>query len=67
MPVLFPFSKCASVLHALKRKAVPFEWTAVHQDAFEALKRALSEAPVLQIPDFAKEFVLVTVSLYLRC
>ena len=29
-------------------------------NAFEALKRALSEAPVLQIPDFAREFVLVT-------
>ena len=53
-------SKCAAILHALKRKGVQFEWTAEHQNAFEALKQALSEAPVLQIPDFAKEFVLVT-------
>jgi hypothetical protein len=31
-----------------------------HQAAFEVLKRALCEALVLQIPDFSKEFVLVT-------
>ena len=54
------FSKCAANLHALKRKGVPFEWTTEHQQAFEALKRALCEAPVLHIPDFGKEFVLVT-------
>jgi hypothetical protein len=31
-----------------------------HQKAFETLKRALCETPVLQIPNFHKEFVLVT-------
>jgi hypothetical protein len=54
------FSKCAAALHALKRKGVPFEWASEHQDAFEAPKIALSEAPVLQIPDFSRDFVLVT-------
>jgi hypothetical protein len=39
---------------------VPFVWGREHQVAFEALKRALCETPVLQIPDFTKEFVLVT-------
>jgi hypothetical protein len=48
------------VLHALKRKAVKFEWNDDHQKAFEGLKQALIEPPVLQIPDFSKVFVLAT-------
>ena len=39
---------------------MPFVWGEQHQGVFEALKRALCEAPVLQVPDFFKEFVLVT-------
>ena len=31
-----------------------------HQTAFNSLNQALMEAPVLQVPDFNKEFVLVT-------
>jgi hypothetical protein len=46
--------------NGLKKKGVPFIWRDVHQAAFEILKQALCEAPVLQIPDFDKEFVLVT-------
>jgi len=54
------YSHKAAVLHGLKKKRVPFVWPDEHQEAFESLKRALCEAPVLQIPDFNKEFVLVT-------
>ena len=54
------FSRCAAVLHALKRKGIQFVWTTEHQTTFETLKKALSEAPVLQIPDFSSDFVLVT-------
>jgi len=54
------YSRKAAVLHSLKKKAVPFVWCDEHQAAFEILKQALCEAPVLQIPDFDKEFVLVT-------
>ena len=54
------FSKCAVPLHALKRKGAIFDWTSEHNEAFETLKKALSQAPVLQVPDFTKEFVLVT-------
>jgi hypothetical protein len=48
------------VLHGLKKKGVRFVWGNEHQLAFESLKLALCEAPVLQIPDFNKEFVLMT-------
>jgi transposase InsO family protein len=54
------FSKRVAVLHALKKKGVQVVWTSDHQTVFESLKQALCEAPVLQIPDFAKVFVLVT-------
>jgi len=53
------FSHRAAPLHALKKKGSQFIWTTQHQDAFDDLK-ALSESPVLQIPDFSGEFVLVT-------
>jgi hypothetical protein len=54
------FSRRADALRGLKKKGVRFVWGNEHQMAFESLKLALSEAPVLQIPDFNKEFVLVT-------
>ena len=37
-----------------------FEWTMKHQDTFDALKEALSTAPVLGYPDFSREFILET-------
>jgi hypothetical protein len=48
-----------AVLHGLKIY-VQFFRRGEHQAAFESSKQALCEAPVLQIPDFSKEFVLVT-------
>jgi hypothetical protein len=54
------FSGVAAVLHQLKKKGVSFIWRAEHQKAFDLLKQALCEAPVHQIPDFTKEFILVT-------
>jgi hypothetical protein len=53
-------SNKAAVLHELKRKGVQFVWLSKHQAKLEYLKQELCEAPTLQIPDFRKEFVLVT-------
>ena len=35
-----------------------FEWATKHQEAFDALKEALSTALVLGYPDFSREFIL---------
>ena len=37
-----------------------FKWMVKHQDAFDALKEAISTAPVLGYPDFSREFILET-------
>jgi hypothetical protein len=42
--------------HLLRKEA--FVWTAEAEKAFAALKRALSSAHVLQMPDFTREFVV---------
>ena len=47
-------------LSDLLKKCVPFVWTNTTEAAFLALKEALVNAPVLAIPNFAKQFVLET-------
>ena len=37
---------------------MPFKWNDQCQQAFEDLKKQLTEAPVLAYPDFSKEFIL---------
>ena len=54
------FSLRVAPLHRLKGKGIHFEWGEEQQASFESLKTALCEAPVLQVPDFEKDFVLVT-------
>jgi hypothetical protein len=54
------FSEKAAPLYALKKKGAQFVQEETQQRAFESLKKALCKAPVLQIPNFDKEFVLVT-------
>ncbi|PNF41459.1 hypothetical protein B7P43_G13385 [Cryptotermes secundus] len=53
------FSLLAKPLHALKCKDAQFVWGDSQRRAFKALKDAISTSPVLQVPDFSKEFVLV--------
>ena len=47
------YSTVAAKLSDLTKKALPdkFTWLPVHQEAFDKLKKALSEAPVLTAPD----------------
>jgi hypothetical protein len=46
-------------MHQLKGKGIHFVCREEQQASFESLKTALCEAPVLQVPDFEKDFVLV--------
>ena len=52
------FATIAAPLTELTRKANKFKWLDDHQGAFEALKTAMMEAPVLRSPDFTKQFIL---------
>ena len=54
------FAIIARPLTKLLRKDAPFVWQEAEVEAFESLKRALTEAPVLTQPDFAKPFKLYT-------
>jgi hypothetical protein len=44
----------------LLKKHVVFLWTTKHQLAFDTLKKALTSAPVLALPDFSKPFEIET-------
>lgn len=41
-------------------KGVVFRWTPQHEESFQALKGALTSAPVLALPNFSKPFVVKT-------
>ena len=52
------FSTIAAPLHELTKKGVPFIWGPNQQQAFDMLKYKLTQAPLLQLPDFDKMFEL---------
>ena len=54
------FSKIARPLTALTRKNARFKWMDEAQTAFETLKAALLQAPILAFPDISKPFKLFT-------
>jgi len=47
-------------LTLLLKKGTPFAWIPTTDQAFQMLKQALVQAPVLALPDFSKPFVLET-------
>ncbi|KAK1617389.1 hypothetical protein QYE76_022906 [Lolium multiflorum] len=50
------FSTIACPLNELTKKNVPFVWGKAQQKAFDELKKRLTEAPLLVLPDFSKTF-----------
>ena len=54
------FAKIAGPLHDLTKKGLKFQWSDACQSAFETLKEALTQAPILAYPDFTLEFTLAT-------
>jgi hypothetical protein len=52
------FSTIAAPLHELTKKGVSFNWGPTHQQAFDTLKSKLTQAPLLQLPNFDKMFEL---------
>lgn len=54
------FSSLAAPLTELTKEAVRFEWGVKQQRAFEDLKRAVSSAPVLALPDPTQPYIVST-------
>jgi hypothetical protein len=54
------FAQIALPLTELTKSDAQWRWTEVEQQAFDHLKRAMTTAPVLLIPDMTKPFEIVT-------
>ena len=54
------FGIISKPLTDLLRKGVVYVWTDSQDQAFSALKHALTTAPVLALPDFSRPFVVET-------
>jgi len=53
-------SRIASPLYKLLNKHAKFVWTEAQENAFQHQKSKLINRPILQYPDFSKEFILTT-------
>jgi hypothetical protein len=54
------FSKIAAPLYMLLKQDAQFVWSDNQENAFQKLKGKLITKPILQYPDFSKEFILTT-------
>ncbi|WVZ52060.1 hypothetical protein U9M48_003153, partial [Paspalum notatum var. saurae] len=52
------FSRIAKPMTSLLKKGVPFIWTKERQTAFDELKKRLTTAPVLTLPNLTKSFTV---------
>jgi hypothetical protein len=50
------FSTIAAPLNELIKKGIVFKWSEPQENAFHELKKCLTEAPLLVLPDFTKTF-----------
>jgi len=57
---IFNFAGIAKPLFKLLKKGVAFEWKEAQRESFEELKRRLTTAPILSVPDFSKQFIIRT-------
>ena len=53
-------SRIVSPLYNLLKRDAKFEWTEAQENAFQHLKSKLVSHPILQYPDFSKEFIPTT-------
>lgn len=54
------FAKIAKPLNSLLKKDEIFEWKTPQNEAFTKIKEIITSEPILQFPDFSKEFILTT-------
>ena len=54
------FSRLAHPITSLQRKGRMFEWIEKCEGAFQELKRALTSAPILVVPDPTTDFLVCT-------
>ncbi len=57
---IYRFADIAHSLYDLTRKSKKWKWEQVHQDAFELLKKKLTEYPVIRHPDYRRPFIIST-------
>jgi hypothetical protein len=50
----------AAPLNSLRKQGVEFVWGKPQQEAFEVLKQAIAQPPVLRMADFGKQFIVQT-------
>ena len=53
------YASKASPMTSLLKKVTIFMWTTAAQESFELLKLAFVTAPVLQLPNFKKKFIVI--------
>ena len=53
------YALIAGPLTQITRKGKPFTWTEERDHAFNSLKKALANAPILKLPSFVKPFEVI--------
>ena len=54
------FVKIAAPLTNLMRKKTPFTWSLMEREAFKELKEVLQHAPVFQLADPTRDYIVTT-------